>query len=219
MTVEDSTNLTCDYVIAKEGDTLLTADRTSFRVESSMLRLVSPVWRDQLDPTKLKGTQNYVETSPIPFRLYIREYDMEDVELMLRIFHLQFEHVPLLEQTVPSKLFSMSILARKYNCYAALRLFLRQGLEFWVKAAENKDSKYNDDFNILVATYIVNEAELFKRISKRLLLDTGGLYGSIQNHYENSEASVWEDLPLDVIGKRSPNVNDPFGVTITLLIA
>ena len=179
-----------EYVIAKDGDTILEfANAASeihpilrFRVSSHLLAAASPLFSQFLSPQKPGGGQPLDMTSqlpPPPSRhickdgMEVKVYQMPQIELnnneaLTMLFHAAHMHNPKIPRQIEFPVFvSIAEVCLRYRCTSPLELQVEyQWLPQWIHLIGDDNA---DGF--LIIAYAFGLRRIFTRMSKSAILN------------------------------------------------
>ena len=154
-----------------DGDILLLLSSSEgsarFQVSSNALCLASPVFRAMLGAkSKFKESKDLQEQkgSESPLEITLSDDDPKALAIILRIIHHQLGYVPAL--LAEENLWEIAILVDKYDLGDTAKIWAN----LWVKPYLTSESSYFAGDRGISLAYVLNNEDLFKRISKDIIL-------------------------------------------------
>lgn len=159
--------------ISAHGDLILELTfkrgRARFKVSSQVLCLASPVFRAMLGPaSRFKEAVELRESTTTiePYVLPIEDDDPEALAIVLFAIHLQNSKVPTFIKEKRT-IWNMAIICDKYDCTAAVSVWVDVWAEGWRKRAFR-----NSGHGLwLFISWTFGLADVFNAISKKIILE------------------------------------------------
>lgn len=178
-------NMTSD--IAKDGDIVLVVgeDQERLRVYSVVMTIVSQPFRALLGPHFKEGQQSSTPGTQLK-EILLPEDNAVAMKVMCMVLHHQGETVG--EYLSPTVLLEVAILADKYDCVSAVRLYGKT----WIFNNQT-EGETKALVKCAATAYIFDDLLGFERITRSLvLLHVGPFYGLL-------DASSRLVLPTDIL--------------------
>ncbi|RMY74134.1 hypothetical protein D0863_03429 [Hortaea werneckii] len=180
----------CDVDIAADGDIILALPENRYlRVSSTVLSLVSPVFKAMLGPHFREGNQP--RSSDQPIEISLPEDDGIAMKHLCLLLHGRtgdsYSHG---NRTFPTQLHALAVLADKYDCVEAISLPAEAMLSrFWIHRTTTPLSM-EQTACLATAAASLRLGSLFHAFTKSLVLD-----------YYESYTGLKTVMPLDNISK------------------